>query len=321
MRLAKELIKNTGYEEISLTSLSSSDYTMLGDLFNSLIGVTQPQNINISLPSLRIDNFSLDLMKKMQAVRKSGLTFAPEAGTQRLRDVINKNITEQDITNAVKKAFEGGYSSVKLYFMLGLPTETNEDVSGIAALAELVAGVYYSVPKEQRGKGLLITLSTSNFVPKPHTPFQWEPQDSIESLNAKQRLLQGETKRKYIKYNWHDANLSYLEGVFSRGDRRLAQVLIAACEKGCKFDSWNNFFNFGKWMQAFEECGVSPDFYTARRRSYDEILPWQHISAGISKTFLINENEKAKKAQTTPNCREKCSGCGAAVFGDGVCIV
>ncbi len=320
MHLAKQLIKNTGYEEISLTSLSSSDYTGLSKLLNLLLDITQKENINISLPSLRIDNFSLELMKKIQSVRKSGLTFAPEAGTQRLRDVINKNITEEDITEGVKKAFSGGYSSVKLYFMLGLPTETEEDILGIPVLATKIADEYYKLPKEERARGLSVTVSTSNFVPKPHTPFQWEAQDGIDCLIDKQKLLQGAIKQRYVKYNWHDARLSYLEGVFSRGDRRLGAVLIAACKMGCKFDSWRDFFNFERWETAFEKCGIDPSFYTTRARQYDEILPWEHIDSGVSKGFLISESEKAKRAETTPNCREKCSGCGAAIFEGGVCI-
>lgn len=321
IELACKLIENTGYEEISLTSLSSSDYTKLGELLSSLIEITSPQNINISLPSLRIDNFTLELMEKIRAVRKSGLTFAPEAGSQRLRDVINKNITEADIADSVKKAFEGGYSSVKLYFMMGLPTETDDDILEIPVLAKKIADEYYKIPKEKRQKGLSITLSTSNFVPKPHTPFQWEPQEGIESITRKQKLLRGEIKQRYIKYNWHEASLSYLEGVFSRGDRRLGAALIAAHEKGCKFDSWHDLFNFDSWMQAFLQCGIDPDFYTARSREYDEILPWQHINAGVIKKFLVSESEKAKSAKTTHNCREKCSGCGAADFEGGVCIV
>ena len=317
--LAKALIKSTGYEEISLTSLSSSDYSMLGDLCENLIAITEPHNINIAMPSLRIDNFTLDLMDKIQRVRKSTLTFAPEAGTQRLRDVINKNITTEDIAQSTRQAFEGGYSSVKLYFMIGLPTETEEDILGIPNLISVIGDQYYSIPKEKRGKRFTVTISTSCFVPKPHTPFQWEPQDSIESFEGKQRLLQQAINQRYAKYNWHNADISYLEGVFARGDRRLSSVLIAAVKKGCKFDSWHDFFSMEKWKSAFDECNINPDFYTLRRRAYDEILPWDHISTGVSKKFLISENEKAKKEQTTPNCREKCSGCGISAFKGGVC--
>ena len=319
IELAKKLIDGTGYEEISLTSLSSSDYTALGGLCDELISITEPNNINLALPSLRVDNFSLELTDKIQKVRKSSLTFAPEAGTQRLRDVINKNISEEDIKNGTSTAFSGGYSSVKLYFMIGLPTETDEDVSGISSLATLVADQYFALPREQRARGLSITVSTSCFVPKPHTPFQWMAQDSIENLTRKQKLLQGVIKQRAIKYNWHEASVSYLEGVFARGDRRLVDVLIAAQKNGCKFDSWNNFYSFERWMDSFRECGIDPDFYTVRERSYEEILPWEHIDVGVTKKFLIDENEKAKMGVTTPNCREKCSGCGAASFGGGVC--
>lgn len=320
LHIANELIKNTGYEEISLTSLSSSDYTGLAELCSKLLEITEPKNINLALPSLRIDNFSLELMEKIQKVRKSGLTFAPEAGTQRLRDVLNKNISEQDITGSVKLAFEGGYSGVKLYFMMGLPTETDEDVLGISSLATLVADQYFAVPKEKRARGLSITVSTSCFVPKPHTPFQWEPQDSIEQLTRKQKLLQGAIKQRAIKYNWHEASVSYLEGVFARGDRRLSKVLIAAQKNGCKFDSWNDFYSFERWMDSFAECGIDPDFYTTRRRSYDEVLPWEHIDTGVTKKFMIKEAERAKNGEVTPNCREACSGCGATAFEGGVCF-
>lgn len=320
LSLASELIKSTGYEEISLTSLSSSDYTHLGDLCGGLLDITQPKNINLSLPSLRIDNFSLELMEKVGKVRKSGLTFAPEAGTQRLRDVINKNITEADILNSVKIAFEGGYAGVKLYFMMGLPTETDEDILGIAGLAGLVTDSYYAVPKEKRARGLSVTVSTACFVPKPHTPFQWAAQDGIENLMRKQRLLRGAIKQRAIKYDWHEASVSYLEGVFARGDRRLGKVLIAAQKNGCKFDSWRDFYSFERWLDTFRECGTDPDFYAVRQRTYDEILPWDHIDAGVSREFLMRENEKAKKGITTPNCREKCAGCGANSFGGGVCF-
>lgn len=319
LSLANELIENTGYEEVSLTSLSSSDYTMLGDLCNGLLEVTEPKNINLALPSLRIDNFSLDIMEKVQKVRKSGLTFAPEAGTQRLRDVINKNISEEDIKTSTSLAFEGGYSSVKLYFMMGLPTETDEDILGISSLATLIADQYFAVPKEKRARGLSITVSTSCFVPKPHTPFQWEPQDNIENLIRKQKMLKGAIKQRAIKYNWHESSVSYLEGVFARGDRRLSKVLIAARKNGCKFDSWHDLYSFERWLDAFKECDIDPDFYTTRSRSYDEILPWEHINVGVTKKFLINESKKSKSEKTTPNCREKCCGCGADSFTGGLC--
>ncbi len=320
LNLADSLIKNTGYEEISLVSLSSSDYTRLGCLTDGLLKVTEPKNINLALPSLRVDNFSMELMEKMRRVRKSGLTFAPEAGTQRLRNVINKNITEEDIRSSATLAFSGGFSGIKLYFMLGLPTETDEDVIGIANLAEMVADCYFTIQKEKRARGLSVTVSASCFVPKPHTPFQWEAQDSIEVLERKQKLLRDSIKHRAIRFNWHEASVSYLEGVFSRGDRRLSKVIIAAQKKGCKFDSWHDFYSFDRWLEVFDECGVVPDFYTTRARSYDEILPWDHIDVGVSRDFLMRENEKAKKAVTTPQCREQCSGCGANSFGGGVCF-
>ena len=305
---AVKLIKNTGYEEISLTSLSTSDYSELSVLCDELLKVTKQNNINLSLPSLRIDNFSLELMSK---VRKSGLTFAPEAGTARLRDVINKNITEEDVKSAAHLAFSGGYSGIKLYFMLGLPTETDEDVSGIAALASLVAEQYFAVPREVRARGLAITVSTSCFIPKPFTPFQWEPMESIEELVRKQRTLQKEIKHRAVKYNWHDAKVSYMEAVFARGDRRLCNVLIEAQKAGCKFDGWREFFDFEKWMDIFEKCGIDTDFYTTRQREYDEILPWEHINAGISKEFLIKESKKSREGIPTVDCRSECSDCGA----------
>ena len=314
--LAEEMIKNTGYEEISLTSLSTSDYSGLEPMCNGLLDMTKPKNINLSLPSLRIDNFSLELMEK---VRHKGLTFAPEAGTQRLRDVINKNITEDDITHSTRLAFEGGYNGVKLYFMMGLPTETDEDVEGISDLANLVADQYFAVPKEKRAKGLRITVSTSCFVPKPFTPFQWEPMDTMANLERKQEILQKKIRSRSIKYNWHDADVSYLEAVFARGDRRLNKAMLEAHKRGIKFDSWAEFFSFERWMEVFRDCGIDPDFYATRKREYDEVLPWDHISVGVSKNFMINESKKAHDEVTTPQCREKCSGCGANKFGGGIC--
>ena len=314
--LAEDMIKNTGYEEISLTSLSTSDYSGLEPMCNGLLNMTKPKNINLSLPSLRIDNFSLELMEK---VRHKGLTFAPEAGTQRLRDVINKNITEDDITHSTRLAFEGGYNGVKLYFMMGLPTETDEDVEGISDLANLVADQYFAVPKEKRAKGLRITVSTSCFVPKPFTPFQWEPMDTMENLERKQEILQKKIRSRSIKYNWHDADVSYLEAVFARGDRKLNKAMLEAHKQGVKFDSWAEFFSYEKWMEIFKACGIDPDFYATRKREYDEVLPWDHISVGVSKNFMINESKKAHDEVTTPQCREKCSGCGANKFGGGIC--
>lgn len=318
--LAKKLEDSSGYEEMSLTSLSTSDYTQLGPLTENLIKEMEGRKVNLSLPSLRIDSFSLDLMEKAQKVRKSGLTFAPEAGTQRLRDVINKGVTEEDLLNSVTIAFNGGWSGVKLYFMIGLPTETFEDIEGIADLGNKVVNAYMGVPKDKRGKGLKVTISTSSFVPKPFTPFQWEAQDSMELLKEKQRFLQGKIKSRHITYNWHDPELSFLEAVFSRGDRKVGAVLVRAWEKGCKFDSWGEHFRFDMWMEAFRECGIDPAFYANRKRSLDEVFPWDHIDIGVSKKFLIRENQKAYSGEVTPNCRANCSGCGATLFGGGVCF-
>ncbi len=288
--LAKKLEESTGYEEISLTSLSTSDYDGLGELTEGLLNEMEEKRVNLSLPSLRIDSFSLDLMEKAQKVRKSGLTFAPEAGTQRLRDVINKGVTEEDLINSVTTAFGGGWNGVKLYFMIGLPTETDEDVLGIAGLGSKVVDAYMSIPREWRTKGLKVTISTSSFVPKPFTPFQWEPQDKMDELRAKQRLL-----KSNITYNWHDPELSMLEAVFARGDRRIGKVLFKAWQKGCKFDSWGEHFSFQKWLEAFEEAGIDQGFYANRRREYQEVLPWDHIDIGVTKEFFINESERAKK--------------------------
>ena len=319
MKLADSLLSCSGYDEISLSSLSTSDYRELKELTDRLLEITEEKKINLSLPSLRIDNFSLELMEKVQKVRKSGITFAPEAGTQRLRDVINKNITEENIMQSVRMLFAGGWTNVKLYFMIGLPTETMDDVRGIAELAEKVLDVYFETPKEERAKNINITVSTSGFVPKPFTAFQWAAQDSREDLIEKQNTLKHAIRSKRIRYNWHDNKTTYLEGVFARGDRRLSKVLLRAVELGCKFDGWGEYFRFDKWMQAFEDCGIDPDFYNARERSYEEILPWDHIDIGVTKEFFKRENERAKIAQTTPNCREQCSGCGAASFKAGVC--
>ncbi|HHV96926.1 MAG TPA: TIGR03960 family B12-binding radical SAM protein [Clostridiaceae bacterium] len=319
VHLAEKLQQSTGYEEISLASLSTSDYTGLKELTEDLINNMSEKRVSLSLPSLRVDSFSLSLMEKAQSVRKSGLTFAPEAGTQRLRDVINKGVTEEDLLESVRIAFEGGWSTVKLYFMIGLPTETLDDIAGISELGEKVVSAYMATPKEKRGKGLNVTISTSCFVPKPFTPFQWESQDSIETLREKQKYLKGLIKSKYIRYNWHDPEISFLEAVFARGDRRTGEVLIRAWEKGCKFDSWGDSFDFSKWMEAFKECQVDPHFYANRKRNYDEVFPWEHIDIGVTKKFLQRENEKAYRGELTDNCRVKCNYCGATVFGGGVC--
>lgn len=316
--LAEKLLSTSGYDEISLSSLSTSDYRELKELTDSLLDMTERKKIGLSLPSLRIDNFSLELMNKVQKVRKTGITFAPEAGTQRLRDVINKNIDEDNILGSVRLLFGGGWTNVKLYFMIGLPTETHGDVEGIATLAEKVLGEYFAIPKEERAKNINITVSTSSFVPKPFTAFQWAKQNSRDEIVEKQNILKGAIKSKRIRYNWHDNKTSYLEGVFARGDRRLTKVILEAVRLGCRFDGWGEHFDFEKWMQAFENCGIDPDWYL-RERSFSEVLPWNHISVGITKQFFINECEKSMRAETTPNCREKCAGCGVAAFKTGVC--
>lgn len=317
--LADKLLGCSGYDEISLSSLSTSDYTQLKQLTDNLLKITEEKKIGLSLPSLRIDNFSMELMKKVQKVRKSGITFAPEAGTQRLRDVINKNITEDNVMKSAKMLFEGGWTNVKLYFMIGLPTETDDDVRGIAELSQRVLEQYFSIPKEERAKNINITTSTSSFIPKPFTAFQWAAQDSREEIIRKQDMLKASITSRKIRYNWHDNRVSYLEGVFARGDRRLCPALIEAVKRGCKFDSWDEYYKFDTWLQVFEDMGIDSDWYM-RERSYDEILPWEHISIGIKKEFFMRENEKAKRGETTPNCRQQCSGCGVNSFGAGVCF-
>ena len=320
---AKYMLKNTGHEEISLSSLSSSDYSQLSELINYLIE-SKEKGVNISLPSLRIDAFSLDVMKKVQDIRKSSLTFAPEAGSQRLRNVINKGLTEEVILNGAGLAFEGGWQKVKLYFMLGLPTETEEDMKEIPRLADRIARRYYEIPKEKRNGKCQITISTSFFVPKPFTPFQWASMYDKEEYLARARVVNEEMKeqlnRKSLKYNWHEADVTVLEGVFARGDRRVGQVLLKAYEKGCMFDAWSECFDNQKWMEAFQECGVSIDFYNLRERNVDEILPWDFIDCGVSKEFLKREWRNAQQEQVTPNCLIRCSGCGAARFQGGVCV-
>lgn len=318
--LSRELEKNSGYEEISLASLSTGDYSELEQLTRGLLKELEEKKVNLSFPSLRVDSFTLELMEKAQKVRKSGLTFAPEAGTQRLRNVINKNITEEDIINSVATAFYGGWNNIKLYFMIGLPTETYEDLEGIARLSNEVVKAYMEMPGERRKKGLNVSVSTSSFVPKPFTPFQWEAQDSIDVLREKQRFLQGKLKKKYISYSWHDPELSFLEAVFARGDRRVGKVLAKAWEKGCKFDSWGEHFKFDKWMEVFRECGIDPSFYANRKRDCEEVFPWDHIDVGVTKGFLIKESQKAKDGELTLECRVKCSGCGAYALQGGVCF-
>jgi radical SAM family uncharacterized protein len=321
LKQAEGSISKTGYEEVSLVSLSTSDYSCLESFTDELIKLTEDKKVNLSLPSLRIDNFSIDLMEKAQKVRKSGLTFAPEAGTQRLRDVINKGIDEEDVINSVSLAFENGWSSVKLYFMTGLPTETMEDIEGIADLAEKVVRAYKMVPKEKRAKGLKVSVSASCFVPKPFTPFQWFGQNSLDMFIKKQHFLREKIRERTgsVTFHWHEAKISVIEAVLARGDRRLGRVLLKAWEKGCCFDGWDEYFKHDKWMEAFSEEGIDPAFYAERQREYDEVLPWDHIDMSISKKFLQRECERAYNGQTTPNCRLKCSGCGSSVFGAGLC--
>ena len=322
-KAAYAMLKNTGYEEISLSSLSSSDYSHLKELVTFLLDEFGSKDINISLPSLRIDAFSLDVMGKVQDVRKSSLTFAPEAGSQRLRDVINKGLTEEVILNGAGQAFEGGWNRVKLYFMLGHPTETEEDMKGIAWLAEKIAERYYEVPKEKRNGKCQIVVSTSFFVPKPFTPFQWAQMCTKEEFLHRAYIVNHEIKdqlnKKSIKYNWHEADVTILEGVLARGDRKVAKVIKKAYEKGCLFDSWTEGFKNELWMEAFAECGVDIDFYTIRKRALDEVFPWDFIDIGVTRAFLEREWKKAHEETVTPNCRMQCSGCGAAVFGGGVC--
>ncbi len=320
LEVAQRSIATTGYEEMSLASLSTSDYTKLQELIDGLLAMTVDQKISLSLPSLRVDNFSMELMEKVQKVKKSGLTFAPEAGTQRLRDVINKNVTEEDLLRTAKIAFAGGYNRIKLYFMLGLPTETMEDVLGIGELAQKVIDAFYEIPKEERkGRSVSVTVSTSFFVPKPFTAFQWEPQNKISEMEAKAKALKDSITNKKIVYNWHASDVSFLEEVFAKGDRRLGEVLITAHKLGCKFDGWTDFFDYEKWLEAFRIHGIDPSFYAHRRIEKDEILPWDYADVGVSKAFLIKEQERAYAEETTPSCREHCMGCGAAQFGGGVC--
>ena len=321
---AKAMLENTGHEEISLSSLSSSDYSELKELVTFLIDEFKGEGINISLPSLRIDAFSLDVMSKVQDVKKSSLTFAPEAGSQRMRDVINKGLTEDIILEGAGQAFEGGWNKVKLYFMLGLPTETEEDMKAIAHLAEKVARRYYEIPKEQRNGKCQITASSSFFIPKPFTPFQWAKMFPSEeyirrAMIVKHEFLQ-QLNKKSLKYNWHEADVTVLEGVFARGDRNVGKVIEEAYRLGCLYDSWSESFDNEKWMTAFANTGVDIAFYTLRERSMDELFPWDFIDIGVTKNFLKKEWERAMNAQVTPNCRMQCSGCGAAKFGGGVCF-
>lgn len=321
---AVKMLKNTGHEEISLSSLSSSDYSSLPELLDYLIEACKEQKINISLPSLRIDAFSLDVMNKVQDVKKSSLTFAPEAGSQRLRNVINKGLTKEDILEGARLAFEGGWSRVKLYFMLGLPMETEDDIEGIADLCNQIATVYYeTVPKEKRTGRVQIVASTSFFIPKPFTPFQWASQctkdDFLHKAYLTRTAIAGQLNQKSIKYNWHEADVSVLEGIMARGDRRLNKAILHAYQKGCMYDAWSEYYKNDVWFETFEECGIDPSFYTTRERSDDEIFPWDFLDCGVSREFLLREWYKAKEEITTPNCRMQCQGCGASRFRTGVC--
>lgn len=312
-------LSDSGYEEITLSSLSTSDYKQLTGLCDGLLDWCEPRNVSLSLPSLRADNFSLDLMKRVQKVRKSGLTFAPEAGSQRLRDAINKNVFEEDLINSCRVAFEGGWNTLKLYFMLGLPTETDEDV---VAIAELANKVLYTWKQHAtvKNRGVKITVSTSCFVPKPHTPFQWEAQNTMEEYQRKVELLRSSMRTKAITYNWHAPDTSFIEAVLSRGDRRLGSVIYEVWKNGGKLDSWSDYFSFERWLNAFEACGIDPHFYATREREKDEILPWGFISVGVRQEFLWNERENAYKSMITPDCRRQCTGCGASLlYKGGVC--
>ncbi len=322
---AYQMLKNTGHEEISLSSLSSSDYSQLKELVTFLIEEFKGEGINICLPSLRIDAFSLDVMGKVQDIRKSSLTFAPEAGSQRMRDVINKGLTEEMILDGAGQAFEGGWNKVKLYFMLGLPTETEEDMKEIPRLADRIARRYYEIPKEERNGKCQITTSTSFFIPKPFTPFQWAKMYSNDEYIARAAVVkhefQEQLNRKSLKYHWHDAEVTVLEGVFARGDRRLSKVILAAYRLGCLYDSWTENFDNEKWMRAFADTGTDIGFYNLRERDKDEIFPWDFIDIGVTKKFLYQEWQRALKGEVTPNCREKCSGCGVMKYEGGVCVV
>ncbi len=324
-RYAVKMLESSGHEEISLSSLSSSDYSKLPELIDFLIEECSRKKINISLPSLRIDSFSLDVMSKVQDIRKSSLTFAPEAGSQRLRDVINKGLTREDILHGATLAFQGGWTRVKLYFMLGLPTETEEDILGIGELSNEIAKVFFdTVPKEERKNGKVqIVTSTSFFIPKPFTPFQWArmctKEEFLDKAYTTRKGIMSQLNQKSIKYNWHEADVSVLEGVLARGDRRVGQVIRRAYEKGCIFDAWSEYFHYDKWLEAFDECQVSIDFYNTRERSAEEIFPWDFIDCGVTKEFLLREWKKAQNETVSPNCKMQCQGCGASRFGGGIC--
>ncbi len=321
---AKAMIENTGHEEISLSSLSSSDYSHLGEIVNYLIQEFHGKGVNVSLPSLRIDAFSLDVMSKVQDIRKSSLTFAPEAGSQRMRNVINKGLTEEDILTGASEAFEGGWNKVKLYFMLGLPSENEEDIRGIAYLAEKIAEQYYEIPKEQRNGKCQVTVSTSFFVPKPFTPFQWAPMNTRDDFLGKAYIvnhtIKDQLNRKSIRYHWHEADVTLLEGLFARGDRRVGKTILKAYKMGALYDTWSETFHFDIWQKAMEETGVTFEFYNFRTRPVEEILPWDFIRIGVTRSFLEREWQRSKEELVTPNCKESCSGCGARTYRGGVCF-
>lgn len=318
---ARKAVKATGYQEISLASLSTCDYSDIQRLITQLVSEHEDNKVGVALPSIRVDAFDVDLIKEIQKVRKTGLTFAPEAGSQRMRDIINKGLTEDRILAAAKNAFESGWSTMKLYFMVGLPYETTEDARGIGELAEKIADVYFATPKEKRSKGLKITVSTSILVPKPFTPFQWAPMEKPEIVAERIKAVKDSINSRSINYNYHEQETSFMEAVFARGDRRACDVLIKAFEKGAKFDGWSEFFSKQIWDEAMAECDFNPDFYVYREKSYDEVLPWDFIDIGVNRKYLERENEKAKNAELTKNCREGCTGCGINVnFKEGKCF-
>lgn len=321
MEQARKMIDATGYQEVSLASLSICDYSDIQNLVSNLILEHGDKNVGVALPSIRVDAFSVDLIKEIQKVRKTGLTFAPEAGSQRMRDIINKGLTEERILEATKSAFESGWSTIKLYFMIGLPYEEIEDAAGIGELAEKMADIYYGIPKEKRAKGLKITVSTSILVPKPFTPFQWAPMARPDEVWKKIDAVKGSIKSRVINYNYHEQKTSFMEAVFARGDRRTCELLIKAFEKGAKFDGWSEYFKYDIWAEAMKECNIDEDFYVYRERSYDEVLPWDFIDIGVNRKYIEIENEKAKKAELTQNCRKGCTGCGVNVnFKEGKCF-
>ncbi|SCZ77204.1 TIGR03960 family B12-binding radical SAM protein [Acidaminobacter hydrogenoformans] len=319
VRLSEALLASTGYEELSLTSLSTLDHSEIRPTIEALSKLNEDAKIGLSLPSLRLDSFSVEVLKEIQKVRKTGLTFAPEAGTQRMRDIINKNVDEQDLTETMRQIFELGWDKVKLYFMIGLPYETMEDVDGINDLGNLVTGIHKHVASPLKSKGLSVTISASCFVPKPFTPFQWEPQDSLEQFEEKQRHLKQRITNKKIKFSYHDARTSRVEAVFARGDRRVGKALIEAWKSGARFDGWGDYFSYERWVEAFEKTGLNMDFFATRKRSYSELLPWDHIDAGVDKHFLVIENENAKTGKVTQDCRDGCIGCGVNVCWGGLC--